>query len=235
MEKEKGWHRLNDGFEAYLCNELLQPMNPIRVLIADDHEMVRKGIRTWLESEPDIQVVDEIAQGKEIIRKMDELKPDVLMLDLHFPDTHGLDVIRALRSAGNNTPVLVMTGYERQRAKVVLEAGANGFISKEEEKGRVIEAVRWAAKREPGIWISPSAAQEVMQSNSALSRADLTKTELKVLALIDRSNSSIAEKLFLSEGTVKNHISNIYSKLGISTRSEATAWARKQGIIETEG
>ncbi len=210
-------------------------MNLIRVLIADDHEMVRKGIRSWLESETDIQVVDDIASGKDIISKMDIHKPDVLMLDLHFPDVHGLDVIRSLRAKGNATPILVMTGYEKQRAKAVLEAGANGFISKEEAKERVIEAVRWAAKREQGMWISPSAAQEVVDSAKAIALAELTKMEIKVLSLIERSNPQIAEKLFLSEGTVKNHISNIYSKLGVTSRREATAWAQRQGIIQTEG
>ena len=208
-------------------------MNSIRILIADDHEMVRKGIRSWLESETDIEVVDDIERGKDIIAKMEEHKPDVLMLDLHFPDAHGLDVIRALRAAGNTTPILVMTGYEKQRAKAVLEAGANGFLSKEETRERIIEAVRWAARREQGVWISPAAAQDAIQSDKAIAEADLTKTELKVLSLIEQSNTEIAEKLFLSEGTVKNHISNIYSKLGVSSRREASTWARKQGILES--
>jgi DNA-binding NarL/FixJ family response regulator len=210
-------------------------MNSIRILIADDHEMVRKGIRSWLESEKDIEVVADVDRGQDIIPKIDILKPDVLMLDLHFPDAHGLDVIRALRASGNTTSILVMTGYEKQRAKAVLEAGANGFISKEESKERIIEAVRWAARKEQGMWISPAAAQEAIQSDKAIAQADLTKTELKILSLIERSNSQIAEKLFLSEGTVKNHISNIYSKLGVSDRREAAVWARKAGLIESIG
>ena len=197
--------------------------------------MVRKGIRTWLESEPDIEVVEDIERGKDIIAKVEYHKPDVLMIDLHFPDIHGLDVIRALRAAKNNTPILVMTGYEKQRAKAVLEAGANGFVSKEESKDRILEAVRWASRREQGMWISPAVAQEAIQSDKAIAIADLTKTELKVLSLIELSNSQIAEKLFLSEGTVKNHISNIYSKLGVTSRREASTWARKQGILESAG
>jgi DNA-binding NarL/FixJ family response regulator len=207
----------------------------IRVLIADDHEMVRNGIRVWLESEPDIEVVADIAQGKGIITKVEESKPDVLILDLHFPDMHGLDVIRALRSTGNTTPILVMTGYESQKARAVFEAGANGFINKEESRERVIEAVRWAAKREQGIWISPAVAQELVHTDKAIVQVDLTKSELKILSLIELSNAQIAEKLFLSEGTVKNHISNIYSKLAVSSRLEAAAWARKQGILESAG
>src|SRR5688572_17286572 len=129
-------------------------MKSIRVLIADDHEMVRKGIRAWLESETDIEVIDEIGRGDQIINGVNTHKPDVLLVDLHFPNLNGLDVIRSLRKDGNGTPILVMTGYERQRAKAVLEAGANGFISKEESRERVIEAVRWAALKEPGVWIS---------------------------------------------------------------------------------
>ena len=210
-------------------------MNPIRVIIADDHEMVRKGIRSWLDAEADIEVIDDLERGKDIIPKMEILLPDVLLIDLHFPDIHGLDVIRSLRAKGNPTPILVMTGYEKQRAKAVLEAGANGFISKEESKERVIEAVRWAARKEDGMWISPVAAQEAIQADKAIALTELTKTELKVLSLIERSNTQIAEKLFLSEGTVKNHISNIYSKLGVTNRREASTWARKQGILESNG
>jgi DNA-binding NarL/FixJ family response regulator len=209
--------------------------NPIRVVIADDHEMVRKGIRSWLESESDITVVAEAIRGAEIPGMIAQFEPDVVMLDLHFPDRHGLDIIRELRATGKDIPSLVMTGYEKQRAKVVLEAGANGFISKEESKERIIEAVRWAARREPGMWLSPTAAQEVVQSDKAIAQADLTKTELSVISLIELSNSQIAEKLFLSEGTVKNHISNIYSKLGVTSRREASTWARKQGILESTG
>jgi two-component system, NarL family, response regulator DegU len=207
----------------------------IRILIADDHEMVRKGIRSWLEAEPDIEVVEDLQRGQDIVTKMHEHQPDVLMMDLHFPKIHGLDVIRTLRLAGNTTPIIVMTGYERQRAKAVLEAGANGFINKEESRERVVEAVRWASKREPGIWISPTVAQELVQTDRAIMHADLSKAELRILSLIDLSNARIAEKLFLSEGTIKNHISNIYGKLGISSRREAEDWARKHGLAESGG
>ena len=126
-----------------------------------------------------------------------------------------------------------MTGYQKQRARAVLEAGANGFLIKEEKRERIVEAVRWAALREGGNWISPSTAAELLQTDSAIEKANLTKTELKVLGLIEKTNAEIAEKLFLSEGTIKNHVSNIYSKLGISPRIEAASWARKQGILET--
>jgi len=210
-------------------------MKKIKVLIADDHEMVRKGIRSWLEFESDIEVIGEAEKGADALAKVSSLKPDVLLLDLHFQDMHGLDMIRSLRGEKNETPILVMTGYEKQRAKAVLEAGANGFLNKLETRERLLDAIRWASKREAGSWISPSVATELMQTNNAVQSAGLTKTELKVLSLIEHNNPKIAEKLFLSEGTIANHISNIYSKLGVSTRLEAAAWARKNGILETAG
>ncbi len=206
----------------------------VRVLIVDDHEMVRKGIKSWLDAEPDITVVAEANRGEDVLSSIQSFTPDVLMLDLHLPDKHGLDVIRELRANGDTTPILVMTGYQKQRARAVLEAGANGFLIKEEKRERIIEAVRWAALREAGTWISPSTATELMQTDSAIQKANLTKTELKVLCLIEKSNAEIAEKLFLSEGTVKNHMSTIYSKLGLSSRIAAADWARKQGLLETK-
>jgi DNA-binding NarL/FixJ family response regulator len=206
----------------------------VRVLIVDDHEMVRKGIKSWLDAEADITVVAEANRGGDVLANILSFSPDVLMLDLHLPDKHGLDVIRELRASGNTTPILVMTGYQKQRARAVLEAGANGFLIKEEARERIIEAVRWAALREEGSWVSPSTASELMQTDSAIQKANLTKTELKVLGLIEKSNAAIAEKLFISEGTVKNHISTIYSKLAVSTRLDAATWARKQGILETK-
>src|SRR5579883_1150444 len=95
----------------------IEQMPTIRILIADDHEMVRQGIRSWLEKEPDFQVVAEARRGLEIELLLAQFEPDVLLLDLHFPDMHGLDIIRKLRKERNDIPILVMTGYERQRAK----------------------------------------------------------------------------------------------------------------------
>ena len=203
----------------------------IRVIIADDHDMVRKGIRTWLEAEADIEVIHEASGGIEAIAKAIELKPDVILLDLHMPDKDGLSVIRDLRAAGFVTPILVMTGYERQRARDVLESGANGFLNKEEKRDRIIDAIRWAASGERGTWISPSTATELLKTDMELDTIGLTKTEMRILGLLELTNVQLSKKLFLSEGTVKNHVTNIYSKLNVSTRMEAIAWARKHGLI----
>jgi DNA-binding NarL/FixJ family response regulator len=203
----------------------------ITVLIADDHEMVRKGIKGWLESEADISVIAETAFAKDVHQLVDRFTPTVIMLDLHMKAEHGMDVIRELRAAGVTIPILVMTGYEKQRARAVLAAGANGFLNKEEKKEGVIAAVRWAAAGGSGTWLGPTAAEDWMRSNHAIEEAGLTKTELKVMELIDLPNTEIAARLFLSEGTVKNHISTIYSKLNVSNRVAAVDWAKRHGVL----
>ena len=208
-------------------------MNPIRVIIVDDHEMIRFGVRRWLEAEPEIEVVAEVARGASAIEQAVVLKPDVMILDLHLPDMHGLDVIRQLRASSNDLPILVMTGYERRRARAVLEAGANGFLTKMESRERVLDAVRWAARREEGRWISPAIADELLESDKEIAAADLTKTEHRVLALIERHTSEIAAELFLSEGTIKNHLTTIYQKLNVKGKSEATEWAKRNGLLST--
>jgi DNA-binding NarL/FixJ family response regulator len=208
-------------------------MENIRVLIADDHEMVREGIRSWLDAEDDIMVVGEVTRGGDIIHEISQCSPHVLLLDLHLPDLHGLEVIRQLRSAGNMIPIIVMTGYEKQRAKAALDAGADGFLNKGEQREYILDAVRWASRREGGKWLSPSVTKDLMETDMILAKIGLTKTELKVLSLIEHQNPRIAEKLFISEGTIKNHLSTIYSKLGVATRLEAANWARKHGILES--
>jgi DNA-binding NarL/FixJ family response regulator len=203
----------------------------IRVLIADDHEMVRKGIRSWLEDDTDITVIGEAMNGKDAISLTAELLPDVLLVDLHFPDISGIEVIKQTRLTNTMTAILVMTGYERQRAKAVIDAGANGFLHKDEKKERLIDAVKWAALRESGTWISPSAVNDILKSDTAIAEAHLTEQEVNIIRLIEKQNKQIADDLFLSEGTVKNHISSIYSKLGLKSRFEVSDWARKNGLL----
>jgi NarL family two-component system response regulator LiaR len=203
----------------------------IRVLIADDHEMVRKGIRSWLEDDTDITVIGEASNGTEAISLTAELLPDVLLVDLHFPDISGIEVIKQTRLTNTTTAILVMTGYERQRAKAVIDAGANGFLNKDEKKERLIDAVKWVALRESGTWVSPSAVNDLLKSDTAVAEAHLTDQEVNIIRLIEKQNKQIADVLFLSEGTVKNHISSIYSKLGLKSRFEVADWARKNGLL----
>ncbi len=205
-------------------------MNPIKVLIVDDHEMVRSGLRRWLDAEEDISVVGDVNRGGLVLDQMRRLVPDVVLLDLHLPDIPGLEVIRSVRGAGDTTPIMVMTGYERNRAQAALDAGANGFIRKDERRVLVIDAIRWAASREPGTWVSPSAVDDLRATNAAIADARLTPAELRMLALIEKPIADIAAELGITEGTVRNRISTIYVKIGVTTRIEAAAWARKHGL-----
>jgi DNA-binding NarL/FixJ family response regulator len=193
--------------------------------------MVRKGIRSWLESEADIHVVAEGRRGEDVAPMLGEHRPHVLLIDLHLPGIHGLEVISRLRAAGEQIPVLVMTGYERQRARAAIAAGANGFLSKEEKRENVINAVRWAADATGGTWLSPIVATDMLATERAIEAADLTRTELRVLELIESSNTQIAAQLFLSEGTVKNHVAAIYSKIGAKSRPDAVQWAKRHGVL----
>jgi DNA-binding NarL/FixJ family response regulator len=209
-------------------------MESIRVIIADDHNVVRAGFRNWLEAEPDIVVVAEARNGEEAIRLVKELAPDVLLQDIQMPGMDGLDVIRALSGEATSTRILVITGFDTKSARVALESGACGYLTKEEKREIIVEAVRWAARGEKGVWMSPSVAEELAQRENAVARAELTRAEINLLRLIEHSNADIARLLLISESTVKNHFNNIYNKLGLHSRREVTKWARSHGLLDAE-
>jgi NarL family two-component system response regulator LiaR len=202
----------------------------ITVLIVDDHEMVRSGIKQWLESEPDISVAAESARGADALQLVSVLKPNVLLIAIHLPDKNGHDVIREIRAAGLTLPILAMSGYADERARPALEAGANGFLYKGESRERFVDAVRWAAIGKHGVWLSKAEMAIQKEADVAIARAHLTRTDLKILGLLHLSNSEIAANLFLSVGTVKNHVTCLYSKLGVNTRIAAHEWASEKGI-----
>ncbi len=207
-------------------------MDNIRVVISDDHDVVRAGFRGWLEMEEDIQVVGEARSGAETIDLIPRLRPDVLLQDICMPGIDGLSVIRKLKQDQSETRVLAMTGFDSKGVKAALDSGACGYLVKEEKRELIVEAIRWAARRCKGFWISPSAAEDLTRTDDALVRTELTKTELSVLRLIEHTNAQIAAKLYISERTVKNHVTSIYDKLGVHSRIEAAKWARSHGLIE---
>jgi DNA-binding NarL/FixJ family response regulator len=209
-------------------------METIRIIIADDHNVVRAGFRNWLDAEPDIDVVAEARNGAEAIRMVKELTPDVLLQDIQMPGMDGVEVIRVLKDAHVPTRILVITGFDTKSAKIAIESGACGYLTKEEKREVILEAVRWAARCEKGVWMSPSVAEDITRRENALARAELTKAEVNLLHLIELPNAEIAKKLFISESTVKNHITNIYNKLGLHSRREVLKWAQAQGLLDPE-
>jgi len=206
-------------------------MDRIRVVIADDHTMVRSGIRMWLEQEEDIQVVGEAVNGADSLEKVRTLKPDVLLQDLFMPDITGLEVIQKLRQDNVPVKILALTGHNTQLLKQVLEQGGNGYLTKEEERANVISAVRQVAISDTACWISPSAMAATIQAESKIKKSGLTNAELRILQLLEYTNQEIAAKLFISESTVKNHITSIFSKLGVNIRREAIEWAKSTGVL----
>lgn len=202
----------------------------IRILLADDHDMVRSGIRMWLESEEDMEVVAEARDGEEAIRFTEIHHPDILLIDLHMPQKSGIQVIEHLRAQKNDVRILVMTGYDKSRVKSALDAGADGYLTKEEKRENVLEAIRFSM-RGNGAWISPSVSHLLYQTTKEIQSAELTKTERRVLSLLKKSNEEIAEELSITEATVKNHLSNIYFKLSVVNRLEAINWAKKHGLL----
>lgn len=217
----------------------------ITIVIVDDHPIVRAGMRTILNSASDIQILGEGGSGEEALRLVEELHPDVLALDVRLPDMHGLQVTRQLRENNSSTAVLILTGYDdSQTVFGLLETGAVGYVLKDEALETLVNAVRVAASGE--TWLSPSVASRVVRraigSKISTNKNDtnkdlsmLTAREIEVIRLLAQGldNTAIAEQLCLTKRTVQNHISNIYSKLNVSSRTEAVLFAIQHGLGAT--
>ncbi len=211
----------------------------IRIVLADDHPVVRWGIRSMLEKASDLVVVGEAGGGEEALRLVEHLSPDVLLLDMEMPDISGLEVARRLLADGSPVHVLALSAHDdEQYIFGLLDHGAAGYLTKDEAPSTIVEAVRGVARGEKG-WISRRVANKlVRRKRMALEAATsaLSDREREVLRLMGRgyNNTRIAETLFISEGTVKNHVTHIYDKLNLRTRAEAVAWAWQHGMMERE-
>ena len=210
------------------------PKKSIRVLIADDHPMVRQGLRVFLELEPDLEVVGEAADGAEAAALTAELLPDVVLLDLVMPGVDGLAALELLAEQGLAERALVVTSFGEYRSALpALRAGARGYISKEVDPAALATAVRAVAAGHVLLGPQVSAALVAQAANAganALGRAQgpaLTAREREVLELIaaGHSNREIARSLGLAEKTIKTHVSNILMKLGVADRTQAALWA----------
>jgi DNA-binding NarL/FixJ family response regulator len=206
----------------------------IRVVLTDDHPVVRSGIRQLLEKTPDIVVVGEASDGAEALRLVSELSPDVLLLDMELPGETGVQVARQLEAAGSPVRILALSAYDDEQYIVgLLASGAAGYLTKEQALETIAEAVRGVAHGEDG-WLSRRAAAQVAAwARRGPSHANgLTEREIDVVRLAARgwTNDHIAQALTISERTVRFHLTNVYAKLRVSTRGAAIAWAVREGL-----
>ncbi len=207
----------------------------IRLVIAEDHQIVREGLRLFLNAQPDMEVVAEAANGREALEAVKQHHPEVLLLDLLMPEMDGLAVLRALARESPETKVLVLTSASDDRLVLpAVRAGAAGYVLKTISSAELAEAVRKVARGEPVLHpeITRMLMREVRQGPAAVAGEAFTQRELDVLSLLAHrlTNKEIAAELGISETTVKTHVRNILSKLGVSTRAEAARYAREQGL-----
>ena len=211
-------------------------MELIRVLLVDDHPVVRTGIRVELDKAEDISVVGEAGTGQECLCLVGELAPDLLLLDMALPDLDGVEVTSRLREAYPQVRVLVFSGYTADAFVFgALQAGAVGYLLKDEMLPRLAHAVRAAMRGE--VVLSDRVARKAVcrAIGNLASTVSLTDRELEVLKLVSlfRTNDEIADQLDVTIKTVEYHLANIMSKLGTKSRREAARWAWDQGLLVT--
>jgi two-component system, NarL family, response regulator LiaR len=207
----------------------------IRVLIVDDHGVVREGLRAYLELEPDIQVVGEAKDGLEAIRRAQELQPDVVLMDLVMPNMDGVDATSRIKQQQPATHVIILTSFlDDERVVPAIRAGATSYLLKDVAATDLARAIRGA--RAGQAQLHPEVARRLMQQVTSPRKPDagaqLTDREREVLRLLadGRSNKEIARSLVVSERTVKGHVSNILGKLGLQDRTQAALFAVRNGL-----
>ncbi|MCX7842954.1 MAG: response regulator transcription factor [Clostridia bacterium] len=214
-------------------------MDKIKVLIADDHSMVRQGLKQILELEPDITVIAQASNGDESIRLARELKPDVILMDINMPGTNGIQAIKELKQDKHPYKIIVLTIHQdREYLFKTLQMGSEGYVLKDAEPIVLIEAIRSVHRGQS--YIQPNMTGELIKefNRVTLNEKDknednnLTVRELEVLELIAEGmiNKEIAKQLYISEKTVKNHVSNIFKKLNVSDRTQAAIYAFKHNM-----
>lgn len=204
---------------------------PIRLIVVDDHPIVRDGLRGMFTGEPGFEVVGVAGDGARAVSLAEELRPDVILMDLRMPGTDGVTAIRRLAERGSTARILVLTTYDTDSDVLpAIEAGATGYLLKDAMPEELVRAVRAAARGEAVL--SPSVATRLIGQVRAPSDP-LSARELEVLALIARgsTNREAASRLFISEATVKSHLLHIYAKLGVKDRAAAVAVAFERGLF----
>jgi len=212
------------------------PSERIRLLLVDDHPVVRDGLRGMLAGDPRFEVVGEAADGAEAVARAEALVPDVILMDLRMPGMDGVAAITRLAERGVPSRVLVLTTYDTDTDVVAaVEAGATGYLLKDAPREDLLRAVVATARGEAVL--SPAVATRLLGQVRQPAREPLSQRELDVLALIAQgaTNREAAESLFISEATVKTHLLHIYAKLGVNDRAAAVAVAYERGLLGPQG
>lgn len=210
----------------------------IKVMIADDHSMIREGLKNLLELDGDIRVIGEAVDGKDCLEKLEKIKPDVLLLDINMPNMNGLEVLKKLRDRRSKVNVLVLTVHnEVEYLMKAVDIGIDGYILKDSESAELKKAIFEIADGE--TYIQPSLvpylnAKRIEKNEDKNKIEELTKREVQVLKLlaVGMYNKEVAEKLKISERTVKNHVSSIFKKLEVSDRTQAAVFAIRNNLIQ---
>ncbi len=215
-------------------------MNKIKVLIADDHALFREGTRNLIEQEKDMEVIGEASDGEETVRLVTQLKPHVVLMDIAMPVVNGIEATKQIKTRFTKTAVLILTAYENDQYIVaLLEAGAAGYLLKDVSGRNLVNAIRAVFDGE--AILHPSIAQKVFSHFGATSRkseeptelAELTEREMEILKLAARgmSNQDIATHLYLSRRTIQSHLTNIFRKMDVGSRTEAVLQALRKGWL----
>ncbi|HFI0419401.1 TPA: response regulator [Streptococcus suis] len=211
-------------------------MNTIRVMLVDDHEMVRLGLKSYLNLQPDVEVVAEASDGEEGLNKALEVKPDVVVMDLVMPKMTGVEATLALLKEWPQAQIVILTSYlDNEKIYPVLEAGAKGYMLKTSSADEILTAIRKVARGEFAIETEVEKKVEHHKRHPDL-HDDLTAREREILTLLAKGydNQRIADESFISLKTVKTHVSNILSKLAVSDRTQAVVYAFQHGLVAQE-